>query len=136
MLWVFAEDWETMRHPEALAEEALELQKQYPVEAWYCDPSEPGNIEKFRVKGLNAQPANNAVVPGIAAVHAAISGGMKVVGCPHLLAESYCWKQKPDGTFQKDQPRKEDDHCADALRYAIYSGFDQYKAAPGWAILW
>ena len=135
-LWVWGEDWDTMRHPEDMVAAAAGLQDKYPVDVWYCDPSEPGNIEKFRQKGLNAQPANNAVVPGIAAVDAALANGARVVDCPHLIAESYCWQQKPDGSFKKDQPRKEDDHCADALRYAIYSGFDQFKAAPEWAILW
>jgi len=126
--WVFAEDHETMRHPEAMAEAAAQLQKQYPVDTWYCDPSEPGNIVKFRAKGLNAQKADNAVLPGIAAVNTAIADGMRIVGCPQLLAESYCWQQKPDGTFAQDKPQKQDDHCADALRYAVYSGFDQHKS--------
>lgn len=125
--WTFGEDWETMRHPEAMADAAVKLQEQYPVDTWYCDPSEPGNIATFRAKGLNAQKAENAVLPGIAAVDRAIADGMRVVDCPHLLAESYCWQQKADGTFAQDKPQKQDDHCADGLRYAIYSGFDQHQ---------
>ena len=120
-IWAFGEDWDTMRHPEEMARVAAELQDVYPVEAWYCDPSEPGNIDKFRRAGLNARAADNAVVPGIATVSGIIDRGLRVVNCPRLLAESYCWEEKLDGTFKPDKPRKEDDHMSDCLRYTAHS---------------
>jgi len=32
---------------------------------------------------------------------------------------AYCWKQQRDGTIRNDEPQKVNDHCMDALRYAV-----------------
>ena len=119
--WAFGEHYETMQSPEQMVAAALERQRVFNVETWYCDPSEPGNIAAFRRAGLNAVAADNAVIPGITSVASLIDRDLRVSDCPHLLRESYCWEQKRDGTFRQDKPRKEDDNGADSLRYATHS---------------
>ncbi len=82
---------------------------------FYCDPSEPANIDAFRRAGLNAVAANNAVIPGITAVAARINGDREHVApeCVNLLSEyrAYSWKRQRDGTIKADEPEKIFDHA-------------------------
>lgn len=47
---------------------AVELGREFQLEVVACDPSEPAYIRQYREAGLNAVPADNAVLPGINAV--------------------------------------------------------------------
>jgi len=120
--WVLAECYATERSIEWWAEEGARLRKEHRVDAFVADPSEPANIAALQRAGLPIQPANNAVVPGIAAVSARIDTGREhvVSSCEHTIAEygMYSWKQRSDGTIRPDEPDKVADHCMDARRYA------------------
>jgi len=88
----------------------------------YHDPSDPQSITKYNGgRRLTCEKAQNAVIPGIAAVAALFKNNQILIhrGCPNLRTEllSYCWKKNKEG----DQPEKKNDHLMDALRYAIYS---------------
>ena len=37
---------------------------QYPIEAVYCDPSQPASIEELRREGIPCQPAKNDILTG------------------------------------------------------------------------
>jgi len=107
--------------------EADKLADQYKITAFYCDPSEPGNIAQMRRANLNALPADNTVTPGIQAVKARLAvqkdGRPRLMiapQCVNLAAEfeSYCWRQGKAG-LTKDEPEKIGDHAVDGLRYAL-----------------
>ncbi len=102
---------------------AHQLHEAYGVEAFYCDPSEPGNIDAFRRAGLPAEKADNAVVPGIAAVASRLGNETMYIHptCTNTIREimGYCWRQGRDGIARHDEPQKVDDHACDALRYAV-----------------
>lgn len=100
---------------------AQDLQRRYGIQAFYCDPSEPGFIAAFREGGLNALAADNAVSDGIQAVKARLAGG-RLTFDPSFVntateMEQYQWAENTLGV--KDQPVKANDHALDALRYAV-----------------
>lgn len=131
-----------------LRDELADLAERNDVEAFYCDPSEPGNIEMLRRefaehKRLHqdcrlraaVEVAVNDVTPGIQAVDKAIREGMLFdPKCTSLLAEipGYTWKPQKGGGFQEVPIDINDDAC-DALRYAVMA-FEPNKANP-WAAL-
>jgi hypothetical protein len=98
------------------------LRDKYHIECFYCDPSEPNNIEMFRRAGLPAVAAQNAVLPGINKVIEGWRTGTLFINClaPHLIdeLESYHWNDKSI----KDAPVKENDHAVDTLRYGLMGG--------------
>ncbi|NLJ61627.1 MAG: hypothetical protein GX338_11850 [Firmicutes bacterium] len=120
---VLHETYEREQPIEWWAAEAQRLTARYGVSEWHCDPSEPGNIRALKVAGVEAVAANNAVVPGIAAVSARIASRELLLApqCVETVRElqAYCWKTRPDGTQRKDEPEKHNDHAMDALRYAV-----------------
>jgi phage terminase large subunit len=109
---------------------ARELQKEFRIEAFVCDPSQPAYIDKW---GSMATKADNTVLPGINAVKQRLASGRLVVvrdslrhadqnlvadRRPHKVEDEfagYVWSDKTT----KEQPVKEDDHGLDALRYAV-----------------
>jgi len=111
---------------------ATELQEEWGIESFYCDPSEPANIEEMRAAGLHALAADNAVTEGIQKVKARLvdagDGRPRLTvapGCVNTVAEfeSYCWKESRTGEY-KDEPEKTSDHAMDALRYAMMGSGD------------
>lgn len=123
----------------------------YDIEAFYCDPSEPGLMDQLR-RGL-AQHRNfhqdcklrasvvaavNDVLPGLQAVDKALRGGMTVdPSCTQLLAEvpGYTWApdRKSGGSGFLEKPIEVNDDACDALRYAIMA-FEPNPKDP-WASL-
>jgi phage terminase large subunit len=106
-----------------MVEPARELMREYNIERFYCDPSEPEHIEVFNRAGLPAEAANNAVIPGIQEVQRrfVVKGDGRPSlhispKCANLMSEleSYVWHQ--DET--KDKPIKANDHLCDCLRYS------------------
>jgi phage terminase large subunit len=90
----------------------------------YCDSAEPKSIEELKRHGVNARP----VVKGRDSKHYGIQllKQYQIVidprRCPRLLAEiqGYVHKQDKNGRNLPD-PIDYDDHCIDALRYAMNS---------------
>lgn len=120
--WSQEEVVATERPLEWWISEARRLVNKWGADAILCDPSEPGNIDAFRRAGLPARAADNAVIPGIAAVSARVNSGRERVSpeCVNEVREylSYSWKQTRDGSLRPDEPLKVDDHVMDARRYA------------------
>lgn len=132
-LAVIAELYEHRRTLDDLVPALLELQARLRIEAFYADPSEPAYIEACRARGLAVRKAENAVLPGITAVSAAIAAGMTVdPSCAGLLAEmpAYAWKPERGSGEMADAPAKAHDDACDALRYAVMA-----HAAPEPAII-
>ena len=99
----------------------IELRDRWKVSVFYGDPSEPAYIAECQQAGLNVIPANNAVLPGIDAVAAAIKDGMTVdPRCQGLLGElpGYTWAPDRKGGLQERPVEINDDAC-DALRYGV-----------------
>ena len=106
---------------------AKAFRDQYGVAAWFCDPSSPEDIRAFQNAGLNAVPANNAVVPGVTNVNSRFRTNRLFISpkCETLLSEigAYEWVKGTDGTWKRDTPAKVSDHCCDSVRYAC-AGID------------
>ena len=92
-----------------------------------CDPGGGGAglITQIRHDhpGFVVNPALNAVVPGIQTVAGAMARGQLKIyaNCKHTLEEmsNYVWDPKAQERGE-DKPLKQNDHCCDALRYAVY----------------
>jgi len=112
---------------------ALELEREYNLEAIPCDPAEPAYIDAYCQAGLPAFAADNAVLPGINAVKQRLAARRLFVVRDSLrrvdesLAEArkpskvedefaaYVWADKTG----KETPVKEHDHGMDMVRYAV-----------------
>ncbi len=113
---------------------ARTLHKRYGIRRFVCDPSGPAFIAAFRRAGLPAYTANNDVGAGVQTVATALhldesSGRPRLLlgpDCGHLAHELSCysWDEHAEG----EQPRKDDDHAIDALRYALHTK----PHAPAW----
>lgn len=120
VLWVTQEIVESYRQPSWWAEEALRLTNEGFGE-FYCDPSEPSNIDLMCSRGVNAMKANNEVRPGIGMVSGELGNGRMYVdpSCRHTIREFglYCYQVTRTGETRPDVIQKGNDHCMDALRY-------------------
>jgi len=114
----------------------------------YADPSRPGEINEFSLRGITTMPASNDVFKGIDCIRSLLkpraNGKPKLrihARCKHLIQElrKYRWKRgrKPtEGTIlnpavAQPTPLKRDDDVVDALRYGIYSAERGRGAVPG-----
>lgn len=135
-MYLVAQVYRTKRLLDWWIERAKELQAEFRIEAWYCGPDQPANIQAFTQVGLNAHPAINDVRPGIDAVaqRLQVAGD----GKPRLFVvrDSLRYKdeeleqaRRPFATEQefhsyvwasgsKEQPVKEMDDGMDMTRYA------------------
>lgn len=125
--WVVEEFYQRRQLIGDVVTAARGLQGKWGIETFYCDPSEPANLQQMGRAQLTARPADNAVTEGIQRVKARLvdAGDGKrrlyvTPSCVNTIAEfeSYCWKQQRDGDL-KDEPDKTNDHAMDALRYAL-----------------
>jgi len=116
-IWVFFEYYHLRKTPDELVKDAVVIQKEYKVETFWCGQDEPGNIQLFRDKGLDAR-ANEvkSVNEGIGAMTNLIKNEAFFVSkrCPNWLDEVETYhvpedKEKPEGPC----------HALDASRYAI-----------------
>lgn len=125
-MWLVSEHYQRQRRIEEWVEVAKQARQTWGVKTFYCDPSEPDYIGKFRTAGLPAEQANNTVSTGLQAVKARLV--RQADGKPRLLVrsdsvwtmaefESYEWATNRYG--MKDEPVKSGDHTMDALRYAV-----------------
>lgn len=86
----------------------------------YADSAEPARIEEIARAGYNIHPAEKNVKDGIDAVKR-----YRVHFHPddqNMLREwrSYRWREDRNGRVL-DEPIKHDDHCCDAVRYAVHT---------------
>jgi PBSX family phage terminase large subunit len=103
--------------------------KEKHLDAIYCDPSNPEGINLLKACGFNACKAANSINNGIQSVKSLLtdtdadaSPRLKISDkCTSLIREFSLY------TFSKnkDEPLKENDHCLDALRYALESFLKQ-----------
>jgi len=117
-VYVVEEFYQTRVTDDELIEIARQMQQKWGIGAFYCDPSEPASIEKFKRAEINAKKGDNDVNAGIRAVTAKIETDRFFVHerCQNLINElnMYCYADD-----EKDRPLKLYDHACDALRYAI-----------------
>ncbi len=89
------------------------------------DPSAASFLALLCANGLPAQAADNRVLDGIRQTGEALKNGTLLFSrsCAHTRAEfqSYVWDESA-ARIGEDRPRKEDDHCMDAVRYFV-TGF-------------
>ena len=96
------------------------------VSAIYVDPAAASLKIALQQVELPVRDANNDVLLGIKICSKFIGGKNIVIqkGCKILREQlqSYAWDQKAADRGE-DKPIKREDHCADALRYAVCSAF-------------
>jgi phage terminase large subunit len=95
----------------------------------FCDAAEPKTIEELYRAGYNAKPADKDVTEGIRKVK---SMPLNITtGSKNAIKEmgQYKWKTDKNGKVL-DEPIKENDHYADAMRYAIFTKLS--KPALSW----
>lgn len=110
---------------------------------WWCDPAQPESIAQLRAHGHDALPCvhrpvrgasgemKKPVLAGIDMVSQRIRGGrLKIYRpmCLPLIRSLSLYHY--DETKQSEDPVKEDDHEADALRYWTV-GIDRNRSVPG-----
>lgn len=96
-----------------------------PIKAIYLDPSAVSFRIELQKQGImNLYEANNKVLDGIRFVSQMLSNGaIKILAnCKHTIQEfqSYVWDKKATDRGE-DKPKKQNDHCMDALRYALFT---------------
>jgi len=106
------------------ATRCLDICKEYPVEAFWCDPAEPRSISDLRRAGVNAKKANNDVLGRIRKLSALIAKDKfrSAPECVNFRAEmaGYCWEKDRDGKpRENERPEKGSDHLPDAAGYGV-----------------
>lgn len=109
------------------AKDLVDFISGYPVKAIYIDPSALSFKVEMRRLGLNdVLDAKNDVIPGIRFQGQLLSNGTYKVcrTCINTIKEysTYLWDEKASKRGI-DQPLKQNDHCCDAQRYALYTHF-------------
>jgi hypothetical protein len=98
----------------------------YPIKCIYVDPSAESFELEIRKRKRVVKHANNDVFNGVSSVGSCLSNGNLAVheSCKNLIREieGYVWDPKK-AIKGEDEPLKMNDHCCDALRYAVYTAF-------------
>lgn len=137
-MYLIAQVYRTKRLIKWWTKQAVELNNEFGIETFVCDPSEPAYIMQYRQAGLNAVAGFNSVRPGINAVQERleVAGDGKPrlfivrdsLRHPDIVLQS---KQQPHATEQefpgyvwankkaKEQPVKELDDGLDMMRYTV-----------------
>lgn len=119
--WVTDEWYKTQK----TNQEIIEVAKTLRANVYYPDPAEPDRIEEMRRAGLNVRDVSKDIPKGIDAVRELFKQGRLHIHerCHHLISEleSYRYPEKSTNHNESEVPVKEDDHCVDALRYALYN---------------
>lgn len=120
-----------------LANCVAEFLEPYAIRGIYIDPSAASFKVELRKKGLTVIDADNDVENGITFMTSEMNRGALFVcqECNVLIDEiqQYVWDTKKSEKGE-DAPIKKNDHCIDALRYAIYTHkvtrYQPYKHNP------
>ena len=130
--WVIVEEfYEREATINDLARIAEDMQERWGPGKFYCDPSQPENIEVFNRGSINAKKADNAIMPGIQHV-SGLRDSLRVRETCQMARNElsqYQWRDDDD----KDEPVKKMDHSCDALRYALFT--DSNRGKPGGVML-
>lgn len=114
---------------DCLVKRYLELNKKYPMEVIWADPSEPENISTYRRYKLPVKPAENAIGPGIRRV-SSLYKVKESTRRPNLyvsktmaetIKETGNYKYKEQNGIVLEEPIDQDNHTQDAKRYALYN---------------
>jgi phage terminase large subunit len=147
---IFKEFYETGKLQDSVVDEVYqwdEMIREYQAEneqdVWGCsiitvDAAAAGLVAALRDRGVGAKPSKGRVLDGINKVQNRLA--IQEDGRPRLTVdprcihtinefESYVWKTDKDKN-PKDEPKKENDHAMDAIRY-LSEALDQ---AGGWLI--
>ena len=93
------------------------------------DPSAASFLALLRQRGYAVLGADNQVLAGIRRVGQLLQEGRLLfsAGCTHTASEfqAYVWEEDTQG---QDRPRKENDHCMDALRYFVSTVLQRNQA--------
>lgn len=107
-----------------LADDVQAFLEPYPVKAVYIDPSAASFKLELQRRGIHCVDADNDVLSGITYMTSEMAKGNLFVmdTCPYTIKEieTYSWDPKK-AAKGIDAPLKSDDHCMDALRYAVYT---------------
>lgn len=99
-----------------------------PLSPTYCDVSHTENNVYLKGQGINQRDAVKDVLQGIGFLHGFLkSGRLKVFrSCVQTIDElnTYQWQIDKSENFL-EKPVKQNDHLLDALRYCIFTAFDQ-----------
>lgn len=113
--------------------EAIALREKWDIRSFACDPSSPANINAFQRAGLSAIGAFNDIKLGLRRIDEQLmmrpapsrleppSPGLVIHrDCKSTLTEmrNLAWDTDKNGT-QLEDPEPGNDHCVDALRYAV-----------------
>jgi hypothetical protein len=115
---------------------ARRLTETFGVDEFQCDPSEPGNIRALRdvfdrYPNVLVVNADNAVGAGILDVQTALlpmgdrPGLIVSDRCTHTIREFESYVFREANGIPSEEPVKADDHCMDALRYAVRAARNQ-----------
>jgi len=126
-MYLVAQVYHTNRQIDWWCERAAEIEQEYPIETWACDPSEPAYIEQ-----LDGEAAYNRVRPGIDAVQSRLKDRRLFIvrdslrypdqaliddKKPYRVQDEfpgYVWS-----STRKEQPVKEKDDGMDMVRYGV-----------------
>jgi len=123
--WVLEELYKTGLTNTEIIERCKNLREKHRINAFYPDHAEPDRIEEMTRAGLSCREVNKDIVKGIDKVRELFKAGrLKITpGCENLIweLEAYHYPPKKDNHNAQEEPIKEDDHCLDALRYALFT---------------
>jgi len=107
-----------------LADDIVTFLEPYALKALYIDPSAVALKAELSRRGVHCTDADNDVLSGIHKMTSEVRDGKCLIlsKCANLLREieGYCWDPKA-AERGDDRPIKTNDHCIDALRYALHT---------------
>ncbi|MCX6162940.1 MAG: PBSX family phage terminase large subunit [Ignavibacteriae bacterium] len=106
---------------------------QYPKKV-YCDSAEPGKIQELKNARINAYPSEKSVKDGIDYIKSLKIYSKDTNNNINKEVLSYSYSQDKNGNLL-DDPVKFNDHCLDAIRYALFT-HRHTKSTPKPQILW
>lgn len=119
--WIQEEWYKTQQTTEQIAEQA-NLYKSTKV---YPDPAEPDRVEILRKAGLNCRDVSKDIVAGVDHVRELFKQNRIHIhpDCKNLIheLETYRYPEKKPDKNEEEKPVKENDHCLDSMRYALYT---------------
>jgi len=91
----------------------------------YADYEDPMAIRRMNIGGLTVSNACKDVFDGIESLRSLFHQNRLFIfdNCKTTIIQmkNYVWEELKEGKEEKQMPKKTNDHCCDALRYAIYT---------------
>lgn len=125
------------RLEDCLVKTYLGLNKKYPMDVIWADPSEPEDISTYRRYKLPVKPAENAIGPGIRRV-SSLYKVKESTGRPNLyisrslaetIKETGNYRYKEQNGIVLEEPVDLDNHTQDSKRYALYNDWIMLQLA-------